>query len=560
MKSVLVFVLLCGLAVATSFGEFTQTGVSQGKNGWLFHIAEFGAYQNEQPQDIEEKLNYIAAIAQLLKTQGTQLVVALVPAKIHLYTNQLPDGLPLTNTIKSRYERALGYLQKAGVTAVDLLTPMRQGQRLQEETVYPVYQKLDHHFSSRGALIAAKAVADTVRQVVNLAQLPRTPFILKAQSQEFYEQPSLLGRLPKVEQNKYKKEAFIPYELTQTSNQLLNKPSPAMVLVGSSASKGGRLWPFEYGIPYYLGTEVANAAQIGRGPWLPLEEYLSDLSYQQQRPKVIIWQLWEAFLLDVDQAELPEYWAARLGALIEDKSSGTALSVVSSTPTSQEIAVPSGLTALDSIVVEVSSQKLERLVVELVGVGQARKVIFRLAASNTKQRIKIPLMLEAQVPKTIRLLAGGQNLKVHRAYGYGLHPIMAGLLEPKGQQNLLQRTSRVHLTGFAEIEANGVRWAVGPETSVGFFIQQAHPIRLELDLYNPIANQEIRWYFNGQWLETWQALAAGEQRQRQWTLQPVLGKNTLKMMVKHHNGFGSDFAQDDPRQLSVMFNRFEIGF
>ena len=57
--------LLGGLALAGPFEQLLDTGVTQGKNGWLFHVAEFGAYQNETPQDPDEKLRFIAATSEL---------------------------------------------------------------------------------------------------------------------------------------------------------------------------------------------------------------------------------------------------------------------------------------------------------------------------------------------------------------------------------------------------------------------------------------------------------------------------------------------------------------
>jgi alginate O-acetyltransferase complex protein AlgJ len=560
VKRALLILLLGGLALAGSFGLFLETGVTQGKNGWLFHIAEFGVYTAEQPQDIEDKLRFIGATSQLLKKKGITLVVALVPAKIHLYQTHLPDDLPLTETMRNRYQRALSSLSSYGVTSVDLLTPMRQGQLSKEEANFPVYQKLDHHFSSRGALIAAKAVADKVRQVIKLSDLPKVKFSLKAKPQEFYEESSLLQRLPQSEQTKYLKEAFIPYELVRPSSGLLQSSDPAVILVGSSASKGGRMWPFEYGIPYYLGVDVANAAQIGRGPWLPLEDYLTNPMYQLKHPKVIIWQLWESFLLDVDQANLPEDWAARLGALIEDGSSLPNLNLPKTNATAQEITLPSTMIATDSLLLEVSSPKLERVKLEVIGLKSRLAMTLRLGNVGQKYRLKIPLALNADSAKMVRLFADSKNLKVFRVQRYGLSPTMSALLEPKGVQNLLQRTDRLQLLGFADLEANGIRWAMGSQTSVGFWSLNAKTITLDMDIFNPIENQEVRWFLNDQPLELWQGLKAEEIRQQQIVLTPLRGKNTLRMQVKFFNGSGSDFAKDEARGLSVMFNRFQLIF
>ncbi len=557
MKQLIVMILLTTAAFAASFTSFLDTGVSQGQRGWLFHVAEYGAYQQEQSRDIEDKLRFIAGISQAFKEQGVQLLVALVPGKIHLYESELSSDFPLTDTIRSRYTRALQMLQTSGVQTVDLLTPMSVAQRSPEEKTYPIYQKLDHHFSSRGALVAAKAVADSVRKIIPAADLPVSKFMLKPQPKEYYEESSLLQRLPKSEQAKYPKEAFIPYELERSGNSLFSSQTANVVLVGSSASKGGRLWAFEYGIPFYLASEVVNAAQIGRGPWLPLEDYLTDPSYQNNKPKVIIWQLWEAFLLDVDQAMLPEDWAARLGALIADGSPLPKLALPSA---NLEISVPSEARATDSMLLEVSSPSLERLKLEVIGLKSQKLLTLRLGAIGQRYRLKIPLALAGDTAQRIRLLANTKTLQVFKVQRMALSSAMQKLLAPLGEQNLLARTDRFALRGFADLESNGVRWALGASTSVGFWSLDTKPIQLEVDVYNPIEKQEVTWLLNGAPLEIWRDLKAEENKQRTFTFTPLSGKNILEMRVKSFNGNGSEFAKTDARPLSVMFNRFSLIF
>ena len=114
--------------------------------------------------------------------------------------------------------------------------------------------------------------------------------------------------------------------------------------------------------------------------------------------------------------------------------------------------------------------------------------------------------------------------------------------------------------GFADLEANGIRWAIGSQTTVYFWSLTAKTVKLDLDVYNPIENQEVRWFLNDQPLELWQGLKAEEIHQRQIILTPLRGKNTLRMQVKFFNGSGSDFAKGEARGLSVMFNRFQLIF
>ncbi len=558
----LVGLLFGGLALAGTFGQFQDAGVAMGKNGWLFHVAEYGAYQNETLNDMSEKLNLIGAASAMFKQKGIQLVVALVPAKLHVYESELPSEFPLTDTMRSRYARALEALRSQGVTAVDLLTPLLEGKKAKEESKYPVYQRLDHHFSSRGALIAAKAVADVVQKNLKPTDLPKASFKLRAMPPETYQESSLLPRLPASQQGQYKSEAFIPYELERLSGGnagLLGGNDAKVVLVGSSASKGGRQWPFEYGLPFYLSTNVINAAQVGHGPWLPMENYLRDPSYQNSPPKVVIWQLWEAFLLNVDQAALPQDWALTLGGLIQDGCKGAALKPVAASGYQEFVLGSSNPT--DTLVVNLSSPKLEKLRFEVIGATSRKTMTSRLGVVGQNYRLKIPLALDGDTAQRVRLYADTKALKVAAANSCALAGVASKLLEPNpGTQSLTAQTERLELQGFADIETNGVRWALGQETSVGFWRSSTQAVQLNLDVFNPIQGQEITVLFNNQPIKVWSDLPAGENQKHQLTLTPIRGRNILQLRVKAFNGAGSDFAVNDVRPLSVMFNQFDLSF
>ncbi len=558
----LVGLLFGGLAIAGTFNQFQETGVAEGKDGWLFHVAEYGAYQNETSSDMTEKINLIGAASTMFKQKGIQLVVALVPAKLHVYESELPSDFPLTDTMRSRYARALEALRGQGVNAVDLLTPLMEGKKTKEESQYPVYQRLDHHFSSRGALIAAKAVADVVRKTVDIKDLPKASFKLRAMPPETYQESSLLPRLPAAQRAKYKPEAFIPYELERLSpsSGLLGGNDAKVVLVGSSASKGGRQWPFEYGLPYNLSTDVINAAQAGRGPWLPMEDYLRDPIYQTSAPKVVIWQLWEAFLLDVDQSALPQDWALTLGGLIQDGCQDSGLKPVLGTGY-QEFVLGADTNPMGSLVVNLSSPKLEKLRFEVIGATNRKSMTSRLGLVGQNYRLKIPLALDGDNPQRVRLYAETKDLKVVSANRCALPVAAAKLLEPSaGTKSLTARSERLELHGFADIETNGVRWALGQESSVGFWRSSTQPVQLNLDVFNPIEGQEITVLFNNKPLEVWSGLHAGENQKHQLTLTPIRGRNTLALRVKAFNGVGSDFAKGDARPLSVMFKQFDLSF
>ena len=72
----------------------------------------------------------------------------------------------------------------------------------------------------------------------------------------------------------------------------------AVTLVGTSysAKSKSNVWHFDDALAQALGTEVLNAAQEGKGPILPMREYLKSQDRQDNPPQVVIWEIPERFL------------------------------------------------------------------------------------------------------------------------------------------------------------------------------------------------------------------------------------------------------------------------
>ena len=69
-----------------------------------------------------------------------------------------------------------------------------------------------------------------------------------------------------------------------------------MTVVGTSYSANPR-WGLESQLKTTLGTDVINAAQEGKGPMVPMREYLKSATYKNAPPKLVIWEIPERFLV-----------------------------------------------------------------------------------------------------------------------------------------------------------------------------------------------------------------------------------------------------------------------
>lgn len=269
-------------------------------------------------------------------------------------------------------------------------------------------------------------------------------------------------------------------------------------------------------------------------------------------------------MLDVDQRALPEDWPVTLGGLIPNDCAipSTIPSAVQLAPSAagQQLNLPPGGAASDNLVLEVSSPRLERVSLEVTGRAAKKTLTLRLGTVGERYRLKIPLALSGDTAERVTLRADAKQLIVHTAQRCAIPESLRQLLVPSaGTHSLLGHTDRLTLSGFGDPEAADVRWAIGAQSSIEFW-SDGQPLEVSLGLYNPIAGQQIIWALNGQPLELWSDLTAGQQLERTWRLTPLRGRNRLTMQVKSFNGSGSDFASGDARALSVMFNRFELTF
>ena len=79
---------------------------------------------------------------------------------------------------------------------------------------------------------------------------------------------------------------------------LLGDDSLAVTLVGTSYSAVSKnnVWHFDGALSKALGTEVLNAAQEGKGPIVPMREYLKSQDRKDNPPQVVVWEIPERFL------------------------------------------------------------------------------------------------------------------------------------------------------------------------------------------------------------------------------------------------------------------------
>ncbi|GEM47006.1 alginate O-acetyltransferase AlgX-related protein [Deinococcus cellulosilyticus] len=279
-----------------------RPGVLVGKEGWLFTTEEFQFFKNEA-QETRQKLETIQQVQQQLKAQGTELVVALIPAKTRVYADKL-GRYPMPSYTLKRYFSFRDGLLQAGIPAPDLLTPLIQARNSGE-----VFLHTDTHWTPFGASVVAESVKTALDQLQ--LNLPTTAFETR-DSAEIQHSGDLLKYIPlgpyqdQGPQPDHFTEKVTEQASTDSSALLGDAPDDASDLLGDSAGVPVALvgtsysfnpkFHFEGALKQALQVDVLNMALEGKGPMVPMQEYLKSSAWKDTPPKVVVWEIPERFL------------------------------------------------------------------------------------------------------------------------------------------------------------------------------------------------------------------------------------------------------------------------
>ncbi len=292
-----------GVVEFVAFGD-GRPGVVVGTDDWLYSKEEFTLHPAESERRVE-RADLVGRVQAHLAARDVALLVALVPAKARVHPEHIGSlGLPAYT--EDRYEGFRAGLVSRGVAAPDLFAPLRAA-----AASGPVFLRTDTHWTPGGAVVVAEALAEAARGLGVSGVPGSTTFETTLGEAEAHE-----GDLVR----------FVPLGPLQGSLG----PAGETVAVPSTASKGGgglgllddvtvpvtlvgtsysakETWNFDGALEQALGVEVLNVAQEGRGPFVPMLEYLANPAFTDSPPKLVIWEIPERFV--------PVDYALELGVL-----------------------------------------------------------------------------------------------------------------------------------------------------------------------------------------------------------------------------------------------------
>lgn len=275
-----------------------RPGVVVGTQGWLYTDEEFKTYAGADAT-VTTHLALIPWVRDELARQGTELVVALVPSKARIYPEFLDERRPAA-LHDGLYARAHAALRTAGIAAPDLARALEACKR-QQPPGENVFLRTDTHWTPAGARCAAQAVRATTGTAGG-GQHYRTQTTATEEHRGDLLRylpldPYFADLLPPPE----------PIELRQTERLadaagpaggdalLGDDAAPEVVLVGTSYSADAR-WNLTGALQEALQQDVVNYAALGKGPFVPMLDYLLNSASLPSAPRLLIWEIPERYL------------------------------------------------------------------------------------------------------------------------------------------------------------------------------------------------------------------------------------------------------------------------
>jgi alginate O-acetyltransferase complex protein AlgJ len=285
--------LLIGtLGMSTVRGEETEGIV--GKNEWLFN--KYEVLRSTDAAGTAQSIELIGRFNRVLKANGVSLAVTMVPLKMRIYSEYLPDSVNLSDFMATNYEQIGKALQAGGVTFIDLNTPFLSSPKRKSDT--PLFFRLDSHWSFTGSMLGAQTIkAGIDANKVLKGALDATPEVVYRMSDGKRKLPSkarnLLAVLPR-NSGPFAPEQFTPVSVTRA--QAMSEDSRLSIGVTAAGSSSSKEWTgFVDALRYVLQRDIENVSVTGDiGPWVGMESYLRSDAFQANSPKLLIWEWAEA--------------------------------------------------------------------------------------------------------------------------------------------------------------------------------------------------------------------------------------------------------------------------
>lgn len=302
---------LWALADYALFGEGRQ-GLVIGENGWLFSDEEFDPVADGQRQ-VRDNLALIRGVRDELAKHDVKLMLAIIPAKTRLYPEYLGDSQP--NALhQDLYAQFRDATHQAGILVPNLLSALQQAKGNGQ-----VFLRTDTHWTPFGAEVVAARLGEATRKAIELAGDEQT-YVTEVVANEPYKgdltrflplDPLFANLMPKPD-TLQRRETHSANE--ENADALFAESELPVTLVGTSYSANPS-WNFAGALRQALKRDLANHAEEGQGPLVPMLKYLQSDELKNAPPQLVIWEFPERYLpMAGDLKDFDPNWLAALKA------------------------------------------------------------------------------------------------------------------------------------------------------------------------------------------------------------------------------------------------------
>ncbi|MFJ9993836.1 alginate O-acetyltransferase [Pseudomonas putida] len=302
------------LWAALDFKLFNEgrPGVVLGRDQWLFSDEEFNPTANAD-QLMQDNLALIRGVRDTLQRQNIELVLAIVPAKARVYAEYLGKETP-ASLHGELFNQFHAQARQANVFAPDLLAPLEQAKARGQ-----VFLRTDTHWTPMGAEVVAQSIAEGVKRQQLLDGQPQAyiteagktaPY--KGDLTNFLPLDPLFSSLLPTPDNLQQRTTRPAQAEGDGSDALFADSAIPVALVGTSYSANPH-WNFLGALQQALHSDVANYAEDGHGPLLPMLKYLQSDAFKNAPPQVVVWEFPERYLpMKNDLSSFDPHWIAQL--------------------------------------------------------------------------------------------------------------------------------------------------------------------------------------------------------------------------------------------------------
>ncbi len=257
-----------------------------GKEGWLFPA--WGSLSEVDTAAVQSSTALIADAKQALAARGIQLEVLVLPDKVTFYEDRLPEGRVVSPTVKKRYDTILGFLQAAGVDALDARKVLSDTRATGKDVFY----RSDQHWTQPAADAVADAIAARIKQKVpQLAGEAGTGMALGSETRERRYGDLAELFLDPAQRTAVGRDTFVVRRATEAQSLLDDGKAPVHIT-------GHSMVQAYFGFPQKLSNDIDRPVTVNWksgnvGPWVVLLEYLESADFRDNPPQVLVWQMFE---------------------------------------------------------------------------------------------------------------------------------------------------------------------------------------------------------------------------------------------------------------------------